>query len=132
MRGLARRRMRRQGRAKAMARVPCSAVERVIRSTLGDVDLGVANDARPGQVTGHTSRHVLGASHATPAHPESIPKGSKRKRAMTQPIPIHSHPRVVRKIVIGRSPAGLPRTYRLERPSSGPARLVAFVRRMAA
>jgi hypothetical protein len=49
---------------------------------------------------------------------------------MTQPL--HSHTLVVRKVVIGRSPAGLPRTYRIERHRSRTLRIVAALRRIAA
>jgi len=49
---------------------------------------------------------------------------------MSQPILLH--PLAVRKTVIGRSPAGLPRTYRLERNRSRSLRIVAALRRMAA
>jgi hypothetical protein len=49
---------------------------------------------------------------------------------MTQAILIH--PMALRKIVIGRSPAGLPRTYRLERNRSRSLRIVAALRRIAA
>ena len=49
---------------------------------------------------------------------------------MTQAI--LTHPMALRKIVIGRSPAGLPRTYRLERSRSRSLRIVATLRRIAA